>query len=305
MRSLERIGPGRVSFGVSIAGLQPGVRETIGATAAVDGETIEQPTTAFAGPMDHFSVVLDLRAGQSRIGGVVTADFPPIPPPGENTPVTLEIVVRQGAETAAARQTGLLLLPTVLVPGYLNEIWGKQQDVLNIFRRWGYRDTGPSPNLFWFTYPSRRLGLEEIAHLLAAYVRDVVLPTAYASRFNVVGYSAGGLPARWNAAFEPSWKHLANALFLIAVPNEGSVMSYIYAWYPVAKLARTPAARSFLPTFPFWRPAPGAPWEIPQRRRERRTRALERATAPAGHPRLRVLRHPAADRGRVRARRPA
>jgi len=262
--NLERIGPGRVSFGVSIAGLQPGVPETIGGTAAVDGETIEQPTTAFAGPMDHFSVVLDLMEGQSRMGGVVTADFPPIPPPGENTPVTLEIVVRQGTETAAARQTGLLLLPIVLVPGYLNEIWGKQQIVLNIFRQWGYADAGPSPNLFWFTYPSRRLGLEDIAHLLAAYVRDVVLPTAYASRFNVVGYSAGGLPARWNAAFDPSWKRLANALFLIAVPNEGSVMSYIYAWYPVAKLARTPAARSFLPTFPFWRPSPGAPWEIPK-----------------------------------------
>ena len=106
LSALEVVGPGRLSFGVSIVGLEPSGAEMIEERAMVDGETIEEPPTALVGAVDHFSIVLDLRAGQSRIDGVAAADFPPIPPPGENVPVSLEIVVRQGAQTATARQTG-------------------------------------------------------------------------------------------------------------------------------------------------------------------------------------------------------
>ena len=262
--SPDLVAPGRVSFDVLTRGLDTSRAETIEGHAVVGGTTIELPATNLASPVDRLAVVLDLGAGQVWIGGAAAASFTPIPPIGRNTPVNLEILVRQDGETAIGRQTGLLMLPVVLVPGYLNEMLGKRQDLLAVFRRRGYRDGGPSPNLFWFKYRSKSLGVEETARLLAAYVRDVVLPGAYASRVNVVGYSAGGLSARWDAAFDPSWARLLNALFLVAVPNEGSVMAYLYAWYPAAKLARTRTARCFLPTYPYWRPTPGAPWQIPR-----------------------------------------
>ena len=67
----------------------------------------------------------------------------------------------------------------------------------------GYHPTAASPDVFWFSYRSRALGLKEAAHALAAYVREVVLAKTYAVRINVVGYSLGGLLARWNLAFEP------------------------------------------------------------------------------------------------------
>jgi len=47
------------------------------------------------------------------------------------------------------------------------------------------------------------------------------------------------------------------------VPNQGVVMSYVYAWYAVAGLARTAAARDLKPTFPYWQADPGGPWRVP------------------------------------------
>ena len=122
--------------------------------AAVDGETIEQPTTTLASPLDHFSVALDLRDGQSRIGGVVTADFAPIPPPADTTPVTLEIVVRQVPRLRRPDRPGCSCRRPSSCPA-IDEIWGKQEDVLNIFRRAGYRDSGPSPDLFGGSHTHR------------------------------------------------------------------------------------------------------------------------------------------------------
>jgi hypothetical protein len=51
---------------------------------------------------------------------------------------------------------------------------------------------------------------------------------------------------------------------MVGVPNEGAVMSYVDGWYFLAApWARTQAARTLLPTFPFWRAEPGTPWSIP------------------------------------------
>ena len=127
---------------------------------------------------------------------------------------------------------------------------------------------GASPELFWFGY-SRDLGLEEVARALAVYVREVVLTKTYAARINVVGYSLGGLVTRWNLAFERGWNQLVNRFVMVGVPNEGTVMSYVYRWYPLAApWARTPAAQALLPTFPFWRPTPAAAWGFPEDARD-------------------------------------
>ena len=58
------------------------------------------------------------------------------------------------------------------------------------------------------------------------------------------------------------WDHLVNRFVMVGVPNQGVVMSYVYAWYAVAGLART-AARDLNPTFPYWQPDPGGPWRFP------------------------------------------
>ncbi|HET9000667.1 MAG TPA: hypothetical protein VFP86_13575 [bacterium] len=261
---LQMIASGRVGFNVAIAGFQPELRPTIEGRATLGGQTVEGPQSPLTA--SRIPAFFDLPAGRVRIGGDASvAEFTPVPPFTENTPVAIELTVRQGGEVATARQTGVLLLPTVIVPGYLNDMAGKpDQAIMSVLGQRGYDAGGASPNLFWFTYPSRSLDLEKAAWALAAYVRDVVLPASYAARINVVGYSLGGLMARWNLAFEPGWDRLVDRFVMVGVPNEGAVMSYVDAWYPLAApWAGTPAARSMLPTFPFWRPAPGAPWGFP------------------------------------------
>ena len=260
---LDFVDPARLAFDVSIAGLQPSRSETIEGQADVGGQSIVQFQTVLPWAVDHFRVTLDLRNGTIGLDGIATADFPPVPPPDNNIAVRLEVTVRQGGETVTGRQSGLLLLPTVIVPGYLNEFWGPPpRDMEEAFRS-GYRRSGPAPNLFWFAYPSTKLSLEQSGNALAAYVRDVVLPRIYAARINVVAYSSGGLPARWCLAFVPGWGRFISKVFLIGVPNEGSLLSYVFSWYPMARLARTSAARSMLPSYPFWRPTPNALWGVP------------------------------------------
>jgi len=261
---LQMVAPGRVGFDVAIAGFQPGLQPTIEGTATLGGQTIEEPRSPLIA--SRIPAFFDLPAGRIRIGrDASVVEFAPVPPFTENTPVVLEITVRQGGEVATARQTGVLLLPTVIVPGYLNDMAGKPDPVvMSALVGRGYRARGGSPNLFWFTYSSRSLDLEKAAWALAAYVRDVVLPTTYAARINVVGYSLGGLLARWNLVFEPGWDRLVNQFVMVGVPNEGAVMSYVDGWYPLAApWAGTPAARSMLPTFPFWRPGSRAAWGFP------------------------------------------
>ena len=260
---LQMVAPGRVGFEVTIAGLRPELTPTIEGTATVGGHAIRGPRAPVPGA--RIPAAIDLPAGRIRVGGDASVvEFPPVPPIEENTPIGLDVTVRQGAEVATARQAGMLLLPTVIVPGYLNDLGGKPEaGIIATLVQRGYHPTAASPDVFWFSYRSRALGLKEAAHALAGYVREVVLPKTYAVRINVVGYSLGGLLARWNLAFEPGWDHLVNRFVMVGVPNQGVVMSYVYAWYAVAGLARTAAARDLTPTFPYWQPDAGGPWRFP------------------------------------------
>jgi pimeloyl-ACP methyl ester carboxylesterase len=125
-----------------------------------------------------------------------------------------------------------------------------------------------APTLFWFSYRSLHLSLEEAARDLDAYVHQVVLPATFAGKVNIVGYSLGGLLARWNIVYDPErWGTPVNRLVLVGVPNEGTVTPYLYrrapSFLPYAWWARTKVVRALLPTFPFWRPGPAHSWETP------------------------------------------
>lgn len=261
---LRLVGPGQVGGELVITGWQPELQPTIEATVRIGGRVIRSPLTPVVATRLPGSI--DLRAGKFRLGGVsLGGDFAPVPPLEENTPISAEFTVHQGDANATARRTGVLLLPTVIVPGYLNDLTGTPDPaVVAALAQRGYHIEGASPDLFWFQYGSRALDLREAARALAAYVRDVVLPKTYAARINVVGYSLGGLMVRWNMAFESGWDSLVNRFMMVGTPNEGSVMSYVGQRYPAAAAwAQTPVAHDMLPTFPFWRPDPGAPWTIP------------------------------------------
>lgn len=261
---LHLIAPGQVGGDVTITGWQPELRPTIEGTVRVGERVIQAPP----GPVvaARLPGSIDLAAGKFRIGGVaVGEDFAPVPPLEENTRIAVELTIHQGNAVATARQAGVLLLPTVIVPGYLNDM-ARTPDpaIISALAQRGYHAGGASPDLFWFVYDSRALDLREAAEALAVYVHGVVLPKTYAARINVVGYSLGGLMARWNMAFESGWDILVSRFVMVGTPNEGAVMSYVGQRYPVAAAwAQTPAASDMLPTFPFWRPDPGAPWTIP------------------------------------------
>lgn len=218
----------------------------------------------------RFAVDLDLQAGEVRVGSVSVGAFTPVPRFAENMRFPVEATVRRGPETATVRRTVTLLLPTVIVPGYLNESGGPNADMLATLRRHGYADAGAgaSPTLFWFSYPSRGIGLQEGAQSLAAYVRQVVFPATYAAKINVIGYSLGGLLARWNVAYNvDGWDTLVNRLILVGVPNEGAVMTYLGqhapTFLPFSGLGKSPVAPALLPTFPFWRSKPKDAWSFP------------------------------------------
>ncbi len=210
-------------------------------------------------------VDLDLQTGFVRVGGVAAGEIPPVPPFDENRQFPIEVTVRQGPHVATARQVVTVPLPTVIVPGYRNEAGGPDEKFLAALARHGYTSTGTSPTLFWFTYQSTRVTLEEAAAALATYVRRVVLPATYATKINIVAYSVGGLLARWNLAHDTdNWATLVKRLILVGVPHEGSVMVYAYrnapSFLPFSGLARTPVAATLAPTFPFWRAKPTDPW---------------------------------------------
>ncbi|HLW46166.1 MAG TPA: hypothetical protein VKW09_00145 [bacterium] len=260
---LEMVGPGQIAIDVTVYGLQPGLDPTIEATMTAGNFVVQAPL----GPAvaARLPGVLDLRAGTFRLGGVTMLHFAPMPPPTQNVPLSVDVTLRQGGAAASGRRTGALLLPTVIVPGYLNDLSTKPDpDLVTALEQRGYRVTRGSRTVFWFTYPSRRFPLEDGARALAAYVRRTVLPSVYAGRINVVGYSEGGLIARWALAFDPDWAHLVHQFMMVGVPNEGAAATYVYGWYPaLARIAATPAARAMFPTYPFWRPAPEAPWTVP------------------------------------------
>lgn len=260
--ALRMVGPGRLGAEVIVGGLRPEPHPTIEPTVTVGAQVVHRPPQPMIAPRVPASI--DLPAGRIRVGDVSVAEFTPVPPLEENLPVRVEITVRQGDAAVTARQTAVVLVPTVIVPGYLNDIAeAADPEVMAGLERRGFSADNPSPNLFWFPYRSRALSLRDAGAALAVYVRNVVLRATYAARINVVGYSLGGLIARWNIAFEPGWDHLVSRLILVATPNEGSVASYVYAWYPAGIFARTRAARELLPTFPFWRSDLQTPWTIP------------------------------------------
>lgn len=216
----------------------------------------------------RFVMEFDLPAGIVRVGGVPVGTFVPVPPFSENLRFPVEVTVHQGTQTATARAEATILLPTVIVPGYLNELAEPDHDVLTTFERLGYQDGGTSPTLFWFPYQSRRVTLAEGARSLAAYVRQVVLPATYAAKINVVAYSVGGLIARWNIAYDvDGWSSLVNRLILVGVPNEGVVLAYVGehtpSFLPFSGWARSPLAHSMIPTFPFWHEHGQQPWNTP------------------------------------------
>jgi hypothetical protein len=263
LSAMQTIGPGRLRVDATIEGLEPDLHPTIQLSVALGGRTHEgRPFPVVA---SHMPYAVDLPTGSVRIGGVRVDEFAAPPPLEENTYLSLQATVRQGDERATATVTDLLLLPTVVVPGYLNDLGGDRMDAAAVseLERRGFSAAGTAPTLFWFNYRSQTLSIEEAAQGLADYVRTVVLPATYASKINLVAYSLGGLIARWDVAFEPGWDRLVNRFVMVGVPNQGAVLSYVDAWYPIGGLARTSAARSLLPTFPFWRATSGAAWTVP------------------------------------------
>jgi hypothetical protein len=211
---------------------------------------------------------IDFPAGAVRVGVVKVGEFPPVRPFTDNVRFPVQVTVRQGSRVATANRAVTLLLPTVIVPGVANELSGRDKEALAPFIRHGYSDGGRSPTVFWFEYPSHQVGLEEGGHRLAESVRQFVMAQAFAGKINVIGYSLGGLIARWNVQFNvDGWGTLVNRLLLVGVPNEGSVLAYTYrnvpTFLPYAYFVHGPAAHALMPTFPFWRAAPTEPWSIP------------------------------------------
>ena len=210
----------------------------------------------------------DLPHGVISVDGQRVGAFTPVMPLTDNLKFPVDVAIRRGTTTIQAHRDITLLLPTVIIPGYSNErrtIFDEL--VVKRFVGYGYTETAPR-TLFWFEYASHTIGLEDGARELAVYVRRTVLPAVYAAKINVVGYSIGGLVARWNVAYDvDGWDHLVNRLVLVAVPNEGAIMPYIGAhapsWLPFVKSSKTPLARAMDPVFPFWRPVADEPWSIP------------------------------------------
>ncbi len=214
-------------------------------------------------PMD-----VDLSEGTVKVGVVKVGEFRPVPRFTENVLFPIQVTLRQVSRAVTARRTVTVLLPTVIVPGYANELTGRDDAVLAVFRRHGYRDTERGPTLFWFEFPSHQLPLEQAAHALGDYVHRIVLTSTYAAKINVVGYSLGGLMARWNIQFNvDGWGTLVNRLLLVGVPNEGSVIAYMYrnvpTFLPYGYLAHTAVVHEMMPTFPFWRDSAAQRWAMP------------------------------------------
>ena len=250
--------------GLDASGTEP---STVEAAVWLDGVPARAALPLIHMP-SRFAMDLDLPAGVVRVGGISVGTFRPVPRFRENLQFPVDVTVHRGTRTATARRTATFLLPTVIVPGYLNELTGRDDDALSLFVRRGYSVGGAAPTLFWFTYHSHEVALDEAAHALAVYVRQVVLPATYADRVNIVGFSLGGLMARWNIAHNADdWGTLVDRLVLVGVPNEGSVMAYLGEhapfFVPFSGFGRTQTAHMLTPTFPFWRLRPGEAWRTP------------------------------------------
>ncbi len=231
------------------------------------------PGTAVAElPLAHmpnrFPMLLDLARGEVSVGGVRIGAFAPLPPPSDNIRVEVAVTVRDRTGTATSRTAVDLLLPTVIVPGYRNESTYVPDPILAAMERAGYKSTGPAPTVFWAAYGSATLSVGDEAEEIGRYLRRVVRPAVYASRINVIGYSVGGLVARWALAEDAAdWRGLVNRLVLVGVPDEGIVIAYLadrmLPATPLTGWAHGPLVRDLYPTFPYWRAGPGQPWSFP------------------------------------------
>jgi len=229
----------------------------------------------------------DLPDGAISVDGRRVGSFTPVVPLTDNLRFPIDVAIRRGATIVRAHRDITLLLPSVIIPGYSNERRTTRDEVV-VKRLAGYGYTESAPRtLFWWDYASHTIGLEEGAKALADYVRRTVLPATYAAKINVVGYSTGGLFARWNVAYDvDGWSRLVNRLVLVAVPNEGAVMPYIGehapSWFPFVKSSKSPLARAMDPVFPFWRPSADAPWSIPLDARNDVLAGLNAQSVPPG-----------------------
>jgi hypothetical protein len=276
---------------ISVATGALGAARAGAATISVETDVGDTPRRATFSLRDVPADVVmdfDLPHGTISVGGVCVGTFPPVAPLTDNLKFPVDVVIHRGASVLTAHRDITLLLPTVIIPGFSNEK-RTRSDVLVVSRlaRYGYTDAAPNQTLFWYPYQSHRVGLEEGARALAAYVRRTVLPATYAGKINVIGYSIGGLFARWLIAYDvDGWAALVNRLVLVAVPNEGVVMPYLGQhappFFPFAESARTPLARAMDPVFPFWRAAPGDSWSIPADDRNAALAALNARPIPPG-----------------------
>ncbi|HLW47445.1 MAG TPA: hypothetical protein VKW09_06715 [bacterium] len=210
----------------------------------------------------------DLPNGTIRVDGRAVGAFTPVAPLTDNLRFPIDVAVRRGRKVVSAHRDITLLLPTVIVPGFSNELRsGPNPLVVQRFARYGYTAAQPA-TLFWFSFQSHTIGIEEGAQALAAFVRRAVLPGTYAAKINVVGYSAGAVFARWNIQYDvDGWSGLVNRFVMIAAPNEGALLPYIGehvpSFIPFVQVARSPLARAICPVFPFWRESAADPWSVP------------------------------------------
>ena len=266
---------------------QPGGPATVSVATDV-GAVPRQATFSLQEAPAGVSMDFDLPQGIVSVGGTRVGSFSPVAPLTDNLKFPVDITVREGAKTVTVHRDITLLLPTVIVPGFSNEKRSSRDKlVAKGFARYGYTDAASLPTLFWYPYQSHTVGLEDGARALAAYVRGTVLPAAYAAKINVIGYSVGGLFARWLIAYDyDGWAALVNRAVFVAVPNEGAVMPYLGAhapsFLPFVASAKTPLGRSMDPIFPFWRASESDPWSIPPDDGNHGLSALNARPLPAG-----------------------
>ena len=246
--------------------------------------------TTFSLPQLPADVTMDfdLPHGIIFVGGARVGSFNPVAPLTDNLKFPVDVTIREGGGSITMRRDIMLLLPTVIVPGFSNEKRTRpDQLVVTRFAKYGYTDAAAHPTLFWYPYQSHSIALEDGSRALAAYVRRVVLPATYAAKINVVGYSVGGLFTRWLIAYDfDGWATLVNRLVLVGVPNEGAIMPYLGShapsFFPFTAGAKTPLARAMDPVFPFWRETRSDPWSLPADDGNPALNALNARPFPAG-----------------------